>query len=217
MTLLLNYEEDYLVTEEPVDEGRTGSMFKQLEIYSKASSLNLMKVEFKESQTYSLKGTLNILPKTPSIKYEITGSNLFGYSRGDKRHILQRMRDAYVHQVPNIQQLVEADIKRIIEADIKEEDIKVFIGEVERIENDIAILSLKNESDYFEYEIGIKQLSAAKVDYEGAPIKLLIKEIGNKTLIELEARPNVSPLWDTPDEEVIQIFRDLKKSSQKKK
>lgn len=93
------------------------------------------------------------------------------------------------------------------------EKIKNYYGEVEKIENEIAILCLRDSDDSFiEYIIKLSNLEAVNADYEGAPVKLAICEDGNKTSIEVELLRGVEPLWHSPNEDLIHVLQRLKRT-----
>lgn len=96
--------------------------------------------------------------------------------------------------------------------------VETLEGEVEKIDQDVALVVFRSESGEIERLIPRRRLTAEGADYEGARVRLIISEVGSRVSSQLEYMgENVKPIWASPDEMMIQTFRKLKANLKSKK
>ena len=97
--------------------------------------------------------------------------------------------------------------------EVTSEHIEVLEGEVEKIESETALVVFKTGNGYIERQIPLRRLVAKGADYEGARVRISVKEYGGTVLSQLEKiDDDAKPVWATDDEEMMETFRRLKNS-----
>jgi hypothetical protein len=100
------------------------------------------------------------------------------------------------------------------------EDIAVaeLEGDVESIEGDEAVLVVKIAHQYVERLVPASILKAKGADFEGARVRLIIKEKGGLVTSEIRNISNEEkPQWLAPNEELGEILSQLKARLSKQK
>ena len=75
---------------------------------------------------------------------------------------------------------------------------------------DEAVVVLKSEVGYIERMISRRRLAAVGADYNGARVRLVVTEEGSSVSARLDhLGDEIAPVWATPDEKMMQTFRQL--------
>lgn len=161
-----------------------------------AKSLFDSDTEELESSEYEQEVSESI--SSESLPFELTGKSLFKKSKSTGSYRISTKVTSITHNPPLL-----TDVQ-----------VEILEGEVEKIYDNDALVVFNHCSVFIERIISLERLASKELDYEGAKIRLEIYSEGGNVLTVINKNENDIPIWaQSPDEKMIRIFQNLKKSS----
>jgi hypothetical protein len=95
----------------------------------------------------------------------------------------------------------------------KEEPILSLYGEVEEIEDELALVVIEKDKNFEERLFSVERLKKINADFIGAKIRIIISEEGNSVTTKIEKFNDDNPIWANPDEDLIHLIQQIKNKS----